>query len=171
MTRIDGDLLIQLFRDAAEANKTVTYAEIEKITGRKVGGSGSRSRVYTAMAKVLEDYGYSFDCVPTVGYRPMKGIEKIAVVGKKSRQKIQSTTTKWRKNYDATDPRELSHPQLNEYIREGLKLNLQEQVAESKAQAAIEAAVEKVSPRDNPVSDANIKRMLKEALVTLAHVG
>ena len=163
-----GELLIQYLRDCAERDEIATYEKINQIVGHDV--RRHRSALYTAMNKVLADYGYGFECVSRQGYRPLKGIRQITTSSRKAVGKIRNTTKKLRNNYEAVKPKDLDQSDLNDWIKEGLRLNIMEDSVSTSTERRINAAIESVQ-KDDPLSKANMNRMLKNAMNELAGVG
>jgi alkylated DNA nucleotide flippase Atl1 len=163
-----GELLVQLLRDRAQEGRIVTYQDLNELTGLDV--QKARSVIYTAMKKVLQDYGYSFKCVPRKGYQPIEGIDAVVMTGERSRKKITNITTKWRDNYQASDPSKMDQSSLNKYIREGCLLNVAETITSAKTMERVDLQVG-AAIEDHPLSHKNMKKIQLACFQALAGVG
>lgn len=160
-------LLVQYLRDCGAENKTATYQEMDALTGIDI--RACRSKIGSAMADVLNEFGFAFKTVRGVGYKPIASADAIGFVGRSARQKIKNETGRWRDRFNAIPKNNLtSQEDLNNLIRENLRLNAHEELHSQQLTDRVEAAVESVSAELSP---ERMKQILLKAQRALSHVG
>lgn len=165
-----GDLLIQYLRECAEKEQLAEYVKMSEIVGCDVTTNSNRPIIYGALSTMMADYGYIFKVRRNKGYMPLTPAEAVGSVGEKARRKINNAIGKWRDELDVVEIAKLDQNGLNRYIRESCRLQFAETAAAKTTDHKILATIDRVT-EDDPLSPANMRKMLKRCHEELAGVG
>lgn len=165
------NVLAERLRQCATEDRIATYDELSELAGFRVDSASGRYYINVARDFVLEEDGIYFKVVRKVGYSPVGATRMAGVIGSVARQKINGATERWRTGHDAVKPKviqTMSQAEFNEFIKEGLKLAVQEQLISEEKQRKLDQASEK---QVNLMSKEEVSKQLNEMLEAMKGIG
>ena len=117
------NLIISYLRKQHENKEIALYVDLEKISkGCTINGI-RRHELERAREKLKND-GFLFECINSVGLKPMYDNEAVTVINKKRSRKIESQVKRFSTDWDCIDYSELSSENKQNYCLGSSKLAL-----------------------------------------------
>lgn len=123
----ETSLLIAHLKACYESDELARFEELEKIVP-KIRNS-KRYYLVKALNILSQEYGYCFESVRILGYRPLNDHgSKLQAISRKRNSRIYNQVGKWRQEWGTIEPEALTPEDTKNYIAVSIKLSAHEQL-------------------------------------------
>lgn len=123
----ETSLIVAHLKACYESEKLALFEELEKIV--PTIKNSRRYYLSKALDVLAQDYGYHFESVRTLGYRPLNdNSSKVKTITRKRTSRISSQIGKWRDEWKAIKVEALTPEDTKSYITASIKLAAHEQL-------------------------------------------
>lgn len=123
----ETSLIVAYLKTCYESEQLVLFSELGKIVPRIK--NSRRHHLTKALDILAEDYGYHFQNVRALGYRPLNDdSSKLKTITRKRTNRIGTQINKWRGEWETIKMEVLTPEETKKYIATSIKLSAHEQL-------------------------------------------